>query len=208
MKLNKVEFLAMNNPIRRLIQRNIEFTIFDGFLRRHKIELKNGTILDAGCGSGYSTRLISKQYDPKELIAFDFMPEQIRVAQKKDPQGNYFVGDITDNKLPSNKFDAAFVFGILHHVPDWEKAIQELYRVLSNGGVLLIEEVNDEGVAFVDKYCRFHHPDEANFKWQEFSKILIASGFIIEDETKIVWDYFRSFLCIKDQKTRSSGKMK
>jgi ubiquinone/menaquinone biosynthesis C-methylase UbiE len=98
--------------------------------------------------------MISKRYAPKELIAFDFMPEQIERAGKKDPRGNYFVGDVTDIQLPSNKFDAAFVFGILHHVPDWEEAIRELYRVFAGGGVLLIEEVNSTGVAFVNKY--FH----------------------------------------------------
>jgi len=52
MKLNAFEILAMNSPIRRLIQQNIEFKIFDGFLNKHNIKLNNGVILDAGYGSG------------------------------------------------------------------------------------------------------------------------------------------------------------
>ena len=198
MKLNTIEFLAMNNPIRRLIQRNIEFKIFDDFIKKHDKNLNNGVILDAGCGSGYSTRLISKQYNPKELIAFDFMPEQIKSAKKKDPHGHYFVGDITDTKLPSGKFVAVFVFGILHHVPNWEKAIHEINRILSIGGILLIEEVNDAGVEFVNKYLRFYHPEEAKFSWVRFSKALVDNGFLIKNESKIGFDYFHSFLCIKN----------
>ncbi len=105
---------------------------------------------------------------PRELISFDFMPEQIQKARKNYPYADYYVGDITEIKESDERFDAIFVFGRLHHVPEWKKAIKELYRVLKKEGHLFLFEVNDNGVDFVDTYCHFHHPMEACFSWEEF----------------------------------------
>ncbi len=198
MKLNRIEFLAMNNPIRRLSQKHIEFKRFEKFISKQNISLKNATILDAGCGSGYSSKLISKRFKPKELIAFDFMPEQIKIAKKKNPYAKYHVDDITSISQPDEKFDATFVFGILHHVPDWKQGIKELYRTLKKGGYLFAFEVNDKGVLFVDKYLKFSHPPEANFNWKEFSKSLTDANFTIAEESKLVFECFRAFACRKD----------
>lgn len=163
MKLSRPEFMAMNNPIRRWIQKTIEFRLFHRFLEKHKINLNGGVILDAGCGSGYSTKLIEAKYSPEELVAFDIMPEQIELAKKRCLQASFFVGDVTDIDSPSNKYDAVFAFGILHHVPQWKRGLREIYRVLKPNGVLLIEEINRRGVDFFEKYGHFSHPKESRF---------------------------------------------
>ena len=71
----------MNNPIRRSVQKRVEFRLFNKFLEKHGIDLTGGVILDVGCGSGYGTELIRSRYNPKELVAFDLMPEQIEIAR-------------------------------------------------------------------------------------------------------------------------------
>ncbi len=197
MELNKIEFIAMNNPVRRLSQKYIEFKRFEKYISRQNIELLNSTVLDAGCGSGYSSKLIAKRFRPKELISFDYMPEQIAIAKKKNPYAEYYVDDITAVKQPDEKFDAVFVFEILHHVPNWKQAIDELYRVIKKGGYLFICEVNDKGISFVDRYMKFHHPPEARFSWEEFSKALITANFIIEKQSKLVFKCFRAYICKK-----------
>ncbi len=198
MELNKIEFMAMNNPIRRLSQKYIEFKRFEKYISKHNITLLNSSILDAGCGSGYSSKLISKRFCPKELIAFDYMPEQIEIAKKKNPYAEYYVDDITEINQPNERFNAVFVFEILHHVPNWKQAIDELYRVIKKGGYLFICEVNEDGVLFVDKYLKFHHPKEARFSWQQFSKALIDANFIIEEQSKLWFNYFRAYICKKE----------
>jgi len=37
--------------------------------------------------------------------------------------------------------DAVFNFGIIHHLEDWEKGIQEIARVLVQGGLFYCEEI-------------------------------------------------------------------
>ncbi len=190
--------MAMNNPVRRLSQKYIEFKRFEKYISKQNIQLLNSTVLDAGCGSGYSSKLIAKRFRPKELISFDYMPEQIAIAKKKNPYAKYYVDDITAINQPTEKFDAVFVFEILHHVPNWKQAINELYRVIKKGGYLFICEVNDKGVSFVDRYLKFNHPPEAKFSWNEFSKALITANFIIEEQSKLVFKCFRTYICKKD----------
>ncbi len=197
MELNKIEFIAMNNPVRRFSQKNIEFNRFKKYISNQNVTLLDSTILDAGCGSGYSSKLIAQTFSPKELIAFDYMPEQIEIAKKKKPYAEYYVDDITNMQQPSEKFDAAFVFGILHHVPNWKQAINELHRVIKTGGHLFICEVDDKGVQFVDKYLKFKHPEQARFSWEQFSTALTESQFIIKEQSKLIFSCFRSYMCKK-----------
>jgi 2-polyprenyl-3-methyl-5-hydroxy-6-metoxy-1,4-benzoquinol methylase len=60
MRLGRFEFIAMNNPLRRMIQERIEFRTFNRFLEKRNISLEGKVIMDVGCGSGYSTELIQK----------------------------------------------------------------------------------------------------------------------------------------------------
>ncbi len=126
------------------------------------------------------------------------MTEQIQLARKNNPCATYYVDDVTSIQQPAEKFDAVFVFGVLHHVPEWRLAIDELYRVLKKGGHLLILEVNDKGVRFADNYLGYHHPKEGMFTWAEFSRSLGHSGFTIEEQSKLVVDYYRSYMCKKN----------
>jgi SAM-dependent methyltransferase len=139
-RLCKIEFLAMNNPVRRFLQKNVEFRFFRDALRAHAINPTGGVIMDAGCGSGYGTRLIVDEYRPSRVIAFDIMPEQIELAKRRDIGVDFFVGDMTKIDLPDNSCDAAFVFGVFHHVPGWRRAVREVVRTIKPGGVLVVEE--------------------------------------------------------------------
>lgn len=48
-------------------------------------------------------------------------------------------GDVTDISLPSGFADGVIIFHVLEHVPDIEKAMQELRRILSPKGWLWVE---------------------------------------------------------------------
>ncbi|HCJ66046.1 MAG TPA: class I SAM-dependent methyltransferase [Elusimicrobia bacterium] len=196
MKLSRIEFLVMNNPGRRWVQKHFEFRIFKDFLKQYNLDLTGKTILDAGCGSGYSSELILKELKPAKLVAFDLMPEQINLAKKRNLNADFFVGDMTKIELPASTFDAVFVFGVLHHIPDWKKALAELSRVLKPEGVLLLEEVKGSFVEAVG-HCGFKHPEEAMFNWTELENELQSAGFKILEKRKIVIEIFKSFLCLK-----------
>jgi methylase of polypeptide subunit release factors len=83
MRLGRIEFMAMNNPLKRWLQKHVEFRLFRRHLEKHHIDLTGKAILDAGYGSGYGTELIAAAFAPCQLVAFDLMPEQIALARRR-----------------------------------------------------------------------------------------------------------------------------
>jgi ubiquinone/menaquinone biosynthesis C-methylase UbiE len=179
MRLGKLEFWAMNNPLRRWIQKHTELKIFKNQLKRCLIDLDGKVVLDAGCGSGYSTELIVKEFNPSHIVAFDYMPEQINLARKRNLKVDFSVGNLTKIDSPDNTFDAVFVFGVLHHIPEWRKALSELSRVLKPDGVLLVDE------------------PRARFNWKDFESGIKYAGMDILDLKKFFLAYFCAYLCKK-----------
>jgi ubiquinone/menaquinone biosynthesis C-methylase UbiE len=139
-RLGRVEFLAMNNPVRRFLHKRVEFRFFRETLRAYSIDIAGKVIMDAGCGSGYGTKLITDEYKPSRIIAFDVMPEQIRLARKRHLGVDFFVGDMTAIDEPDGSCDAVFIFGVLHHIKNWKDGVKEVVRTLNRGGVLMVEE--------------------------------------------------------------------
>ncbi len=123
------------------------------------------------------------------------MPEQIELARARDVAGaTVRVGDVLAIGDPDASFDAVFVFGILHHVPEWREAQREIARVLAPGGALLIEELDGDFVDFEDRYLHTEHPKDARFTWSDFREGLNDAGLEVLAERQIVIRGARSFL--------------
>ena len=135
--------------------------------------------MDAGCGSGYSTQLLVDEYHPSHLIAFDYMPEQICLAQKRKLEVDFSVGDLRQVQSGDATCDAVFIFGVLHHMAQWRKALSEVARVLKPGGVLLLDEPKYE------------------FTWEELESELRNVGLDILDTSSFFFNLFHTYLCQK-----------
>jgi len=62
---------------------------------------------------------------------------------------------------------------------------------------LLIEEVNKDGVDFVERYLHFYHPKESRFDWPQFVEGLQGAGFDIIGDSRIVFGVFHAYFCVK-----------
>ena len=180
MKLNRIEFLLMNNPLRANIQKRYELKIL-----RKMSSIKNIDIaLEIGCGNGNGTRLINKYFTPKKIIAIDLDEKMIDVAQKRNKGSNFVFKVMDASKLdfPDNYFDTIFDFGIIHHISNWKDCIKELRRVLKPNGEIILEEVSIETFTLgIGKLCRkiLDHPYESMYTSKEFTDYLIQTGFEI-----------------------------
>jgi ubiquinone/menaquinone biosynthesis C-methylase UbiE len=180
MKLNKLEFIAMNNPLRAVIQEKYEMHIL-----KTMTSIKNiNAALEIGCGNGNGTKLIKKYYNPKEIIGIDLDDKMIAIAKRKnkDASISYKAMDASKLDFPDMRFDAIFDFGIIHHIPNWKDCILELKRVLKRGGELILEDLSIETFTKdIGNLWRLlsDHPYKSMYTAGEFKDFLIVSGFKI-----------------------------
>ena len=95
MRLGQFEFNAMNNPFRRFFQKHKEFALFKKMLKRNTIDLYGKIIMDAGCGSGYSTKLIIDEFHPlymfsREELEAGLKHVGLRIVNRKSFLFGYF----------------------------------------------------------------------------------------------------------------------
>jgi len=185
MRLSNIEFRAMNNPLRRFIQKHVEFRRF----RKMGLAGSNRRILEIGCGSGYGAQLLSS-LKPRSYLGIDLMPEQIELAERRGlPAAEFQVRDASDlQPLADGSIDQVVIFGILHHVPTWRRVIAEVGRVLCEGGEFFIEEPDGGAIRRWDRVFRWNHPQEALFSLDELEEAMRTSGLTIVSRRR--WPFF------------------
>ncbi|RKY97148.1 MAG: SAM-dependent methyltransferase [Ignavibacteriae bacterium] len=129
---------------------------------REFISLKSGEKLCPFCGSSSRNRRLWK------ILVSDFLKSDIRILHfspsrslkrflSKYPSLNYITSDfmgefdadkhynITDISESDNTFDLIICYHILEHIEDDREAMNELYRVLKNGGNCIIQTPFKDG---------------------------------------------------------------
>ena len=180
MKLNRIEFLLMNNSIRNLIQKHIEIKR----LRKLSNLSPNKAVLEIGCGTGNGSKLIKKYFQTDRIYATDLDKRMIDIAKKKnkDDSISFEVQSATKLKYKNNNFDAIFDLGVIHHIPNWKDCLKELKRVLKPKGQLIIEDLSIE--TFSTTFGKLmkkvlDHPYKSMHKEDEFVEYLKKIGFKI-----------------------------
>jgi SAM-dependent methyltransferase len=103
-------------------------------------DLNGKTVLDAGCGEGYNTRLLAR--NGARMVGVDIsqgMIELARQEEQREPLGiRYQVASFSDLSLLDDAyFDVVVSFMALMDGPDFEGAVKEIFRVLRSGGELI-----------------------------------------------------------------------
>ena len=114
------------------------------FLDKAHVDLLGGVsglrVLDAGCGEGRFARMLAEA--GAKVAAFDFSERMVELAQEKEAEEplviEYFHADMADlSTLDSNTFDVAVGYLSIVDVPDYERGIAEVARLLKFGGRFL-----------------------------------------------------------------------
>lgn len=97
---------------------------------------KDEKVLELACGTGQlSFRMANKV---ESWIATDFSENMIKEAEKRNSEGdvNFAVADATNLAYEDESFDAVVIANALHIMPDPDKALDEIHRVLKKDGIL------------------------------------------------------------------------
>jgi ubiquinone/menaquinone biosynthesis C-methylase UbiE len=175
-KLNRMERWAVNNPLRPLQQR-LEIRWF----KEHCGLAPGGRALEVGCGRGAGSALIKEAFRPAHIHAMDLDIGMIRRALAYLSPGMregiaFSVGDCTRLPYCDGTMDAVFGFGVLHHIPDWQRALAEIVRVLKAGGIYCFEELYPPLYQNVLTRRLLLHPAENRFRGGDLRQALKDAG--------------------------------
>jgi SAM-dependent methyltransferase len=107
--------------------------IFEG------LDMKDCKVLEGMCGSGQATQYLIDL--GAEVVGLDISEEVIVSFKKRWPQAKALRASIFDSNLEDKSFDMIVVFGGLHHVhPRLQEAIDEIHRLLKDGGYFCFGE--------------------------------------------------------------------
>lgn len=110
-------------------------------IRAH-LDVDSCQLLDCGCGTGGYLAALNAV---KGIKAHGLEYEQDKYNQALErgiPESSITLGDIQDLPFESESFDAVLLNEVLEHVPDHDEGLQEVYRVLRPGGVILVFSPN------------------------------------------------------------------
>lgn len=145
--------------------------------------IKHDTILDVGCGNGYSTLQIAKKFPEAMVTGIDFSPAMIEEANKNViPNVDFFDGNVlslsSNKELVGQYFDVVLSTRCLINLSDWKEqkaGISEMQRLLAPNGRLIMVENFQDGMNALNKLRNNFglHPIKVRWhnKYLELSKV-------------------------------------
>ncbi len=148
-ELGSREYFEYYNGLREKIE-SVEYS----YALHEYRNFKNMKVLDVGSGNGY---VLSKYAsEGAEVFGVDLTETGIELCQKRfnylGLNGDFRVADAQNLPFEDNTFDCVCSMGVLHHVPDTQRAVDEIYRVLKPGGRLILMFYHRNSAKYQFKY--------------------------------------------------------
>ncbi|MDX1699605.1 MAG: class I SAM-dependent methyltransferase, partial [Melioribacteraceae bacterium] len=117
----------------------------------------NEYITDLCCGTGKSTRACFNKIDSGKVVAIDNSKEMLEVAKSKLIHDNitFVQADVMELDYPDNSFDAIFMAYGIRNMPDYNKCLKNLRRMLKPGGIICFHEYSLSDNNFSKLYWKF-----------------------------------------------------
>jgi SAM-dependent methyltransferase len=138
-------------------------------------------ILDVGCGQGSSFRLLHDKFLAQRLIGVDIDERSLRHARSQVARDHLQVellqSDGAALELPNASVSMLFCHQTFHHLVRQQEALNEFYRVLQPGGLLLFAESTRAYIYSWIIRLLFRHPMEVQRSAEEYLAMIRKQGF-------------------------------
>lgn len=180
-----------------IFYRNLEIENIEKYLRN------GGSVLDIGCGNGFSTIRFAEHFPKIKIIGIDYSPEMIKYANQALSQYprlkervSFRVGDVLSLSsvgLPKT-FDYIVSERCLINLLNWEEqqqALFEMKQVLKKGGRIVLCENTQEGLERLNKIRKTLDLKPIKVRWHNYympeSKLLrfVKKHFVLESVKNI-----------------------
>ncbi len=132
-------------------------------------------VVDCACGAGIGSILFAAS-GASEVCAIDASLEAVAEAEKANTRSNLKItlADAIHTGLPDNYADVFISLETIEHLKQDEAFVEEIFRVLKPGGVLICStpnrDITNPGTIISDAPWNPHHIREYNF--EEFKALL------------------------------------
>lgn len=175
------------NPIARFFLNN-----FDSLLIEEIAQLHPTSLLDVGCGEGFTLAKLMDAQVAKKYEGIEYMDEAIALGKKLHPNVPITKGDIYNLPYKANTFDVVLCSEVLEHLEKPEEALQELKRVSKKYVIL---SVPNEPLFTIQRLLRGKnvlglgaHPEHIQHWSATRFKAFVAKHLtVIADKTPLPW---------------------
>lgn len=146
-------------------------------------------VLEVGTGTGIISLSIANKV--KNIVAIDFAPEMIKIAKIKLEESNidnieFKVNPATNIEYQNKSFDLIVASNVFHLLPEPEKALHEIIRLLNNNGKVILptychgQNLKTRFISAITSITGF----KATNKWslREYRKFIESNGLKIKTE--------------------------
>ena len=144
-------------------------------------DLKGKRVLDLGCGLGEHCKLFVEA-GAEQVVGIDISAKMLEIARKEnsDPKIEYIQMPMEDIGRLEGSFDVVVSSLAFHYVEDFAGVVQNIYRLLSDGGIFLFSQEHP----LVSSHCggnRWTKDDEGN------KLHLNLANYGVEGERETTW---------------------
>ena len=130
-------------PSSKIKNVNELLNLFKLFSLENNFDFNNKNILDAGSGTGHRIINVAKYYDKSNFLGIDFSENSIKFAKKIAKTNK--ISNIEFKKVNllqkikfQKKFNVILSMGVLHHLSDPTKGLENILSVLEKNGILFL----------------------------------------------------------------------
>lgn len=105
-------------------------------------EVKDKIMLDVGAGTGRLSVPLAN-FGAK-VTALDVSPAMLKILQQKNRHVMTIVGEAESLPFPNDSFDVVVAAFLIVHLKNPQRFFDEVYRVLKNGGIFLVTNINQK----------------------------------------------------------------
>ena len=166
---------------------------------------ENARVLDLGCGNGNTTTWLCRTTGAR-VTGIDLSGVRIANAiaalgqtPNLAPRLEFHKASATDLPFEDGTFSHVWSQATIYHIPDKAKTLQEAYRVLEPGGVMVFDDltkpkpdISDEARTFVYDRLLF----DTDYSFHSYMEALQETGFRVLDARDLSSHLARSYACL------------
>lgn len=125
-------------------------------IERIASEIRGGTVLDVGCGTGYLLDHLKRTKPGLDLTGVDFIIEE--GTRRRHPDIRFEQAAIEKLPFPDGAFDTVICTHVLEHILDFRQALTELRRVARDRLILVVPQEREYRFTFNPHLHFFPYP--------------------------------------------------